>query len=167
MADSSQHSGEKRLYLEDLRVGQRFVSGTHRMDEAQIKAFAAQFDPQPFHLDAKAAKNSLFEGIVASGWHTAAVSMRLFVESGLSIAGGLIGVNAEITWPVPTRPDAILHVESEIIELRPSRSRPDRGVATIRAETRNQLGETVQVFIVKLIVPRRTTADTPVEEGLA
>jgi acyl dehydratase len=152
-------SGEPRaLYLEDLHVGQRFLSGTHRLDEEQIRAFAAQFDPQPFHLDPEAARATFFEGLVASGWHTAAITMRLLVASGLPIAGGIIGSGGEITWPRPTRPDAILQVESEIVELRPSRSRPDRGTATIRSETRNQLGEVVQVLVARLVVPRRPRA---------
>jgi len=157
MANPNQPGGRQDLYLEDLHVGQRFMSGTHRLDAEQVRAFAKQFDPQPFHLDAEAAKDTMFEGLVASGWHTAAITMRLFVESGLTIAGGLIGAGAEISWPAPTRPDAILHVESEIVELRPSRSRPDRGVATIRSETLNELGEVVQVLVAKLVVPRRTS----------
>lgn len=144
------------FFLDDLHVGQRFTSGSHRIDEEQITAFAKQFDPQPFHLDAEAAKGTFFQGLVASGWHTAAITMRLLVESGLPLAGGVIGAGGEITWPRPTRPGDTLHVESEIVELRPSRSRPDRGMATIRSETRNQLGETVQVLIAKLVVPRRT-----------
>jgi acyl dehydratase len=143
------------LFLEDLRVGQRFVSGTHRLDEGQIRAFAEQFDPQPFHLDAEAATATLFEGLVASGWHTAAITMRLLVEGGLPIAGGIIGAGGEITWPNPTRPGDVLQVESEFLELRPSRSRPDRGIAAVRSETRNQRGDTVQVFVAKLVVPRR------------
>jgi acyl dehydratase len=146
------------FYLDDLKVGQRFTSGTHRIDEEQIKAFAKQFDPQPFHLDSDAAEQTLFKGLVASGWHTAAISMRLFVESGLSIAGGLIGASAEISWPNPARPGDTLRVESEILELRPSRSRPDRGVATVRSETINQTGEIVQVLTAKLVVPRSTSA---------
>src|SRR5215467_15933496 len=132
MADRNPGGGTVSLYLEDLRVGQRFVSGTHRIDEGQIQAFAEQFDPQPFHLDAEAAKATLFEELVASGWHTAAITMRLLVESGLPIAGGIIGAGAEITWPNPTRPGDVLRVESEVLELRPSRSRPERGIATIR-----------------------------------
>lgn len=159
MANVNQLGSNEFLYFDDLHVGQRFVSGAHQIDEEEIKAFAKQFDPQPFHLDSEAAKATLFEGLVASGWHTAAISMRLLVD-GVPIAGGLIGAGAEITWPTPTRPGAVLHVDSEIVELRPSRSRPDRGMAAIRSETRNQLGEIVQVFIAKLIVPRRTsTAD--------
>src|ERR1700726_5344990 len=142
-------SDKDRLYLDDLQIGQRFTSGTHVVDEEQIKAFARQFDPQPFHLDNEAAKNTLLSGLAASGWHTAAITMRLLVESGLPLAGGIVGAGGEIAWPRPTRPGAMLHVESEILELRPSRSRPDRGVATVRSETRNQLGEIVQVLIAK------------------
>ena len=160
MPDHNSQGGKGTLYLDDLHVGQRFTSGTHALDEAQIKAFAQQFDPQPFHLDAKAAKQTLFEGLVASGWHTAAISMRLQVEGGLPIAGGLIGASGEIAWPRPTRPDAVLHVESEVLELRPSRSNPNRGLATIRSETRNQHGEVVQVLTAKLVVPRRPSAST-------
>jgi acyl dehydratase len=166
MADPNPDGREEFLHLEDLHVGQRFVSGTHRIDEGQIKAFAKQFDPQPFHLDAEAAKDTPFEGLAASGWHTAAVTMRLLVGGGLPIAGGIIGAGGEIAWPKPTRPDAILHVESEILEIRPSRSHPDRGVATIRSETRNQLGEIVQVLIAKVVVPRRASTAALAEEGL-
>jgi acyl dehydratase len=154
--------GEKAaLFLEDLRVGQRFVSGTHRIDEEQIRAFAEQFDPQPFHLDADAAKVTLFGGLVASGWHTAAITMRLLVESGLPIAGGIVGADGEIAWPSPVRPGAVLHVESEILGARPSRSRPDRGVVTVRSETRDQVGEVVQILVAKLIVPRRMQPEMP------
>jgi acyl dehydratase len=155
MASLNPDGGTTPLYLEDLRVGQRFVSGTHRIDVGQIRAFAEQFDPQPFHLDAEAAKTTSFEGLVASGWHTAAITLRLLVEGGLpTIAGGLIGAGGEITWPNPTRPGNVLQVESEVLELRPSRSRPDRGIATIRSETRNERGDGVQVLVVKLVVPR-------------
>ncbi len=143
------------LYREDLRVGQRFRSAMHRIDEDQIRAFAEQFDPQPYHLDSEAAMASPFEGLVASGWHTAAITMRLLVGGGLPIAGGIVGAGGEIAWPRPVRPGAVLQVESEILELRPSQSKPDRGVATVRSETRNQLGEVVQVLVAELIVPRR------------
>ena len=161
MANRNPGGGTAPLYLEDLRVGQRFVSGTHRLDEEQVRAFAGQFDPQPFHLDTEAAKATLFEGLVASGWHTAAITMRLLVESGLTIAGGIVGAGAEITWPGPTRPGDTLQVESEVLELRPSRSRPDRGIATIRSETRNQRGDTVQVLVAKLVVPRSAPFASP------
>ncbi len=148
----------ERLYLEDLHPSQRFTSGSHTLDEAQIKAFATQFDPQPFHLDDEAAKGSLFAGLAASGWHTAAITMRLQVESGLPISGGIVGAGGELSWPRPTRPGDILHVESEVLEVKPSRSRPERGMVTVRSETRNQRGEVVQSLTVKLVVPRRSVA---------
>jgi acyl dehydratase len=158
MKNPNEPGREEPLYFDDLQVGQRFISGTHQIDDNEIKSFAKQFDPQPFHLDAEAAKETLFEGLVASGWHTAAISMRLLVQ-GVPIAGGIVGAGGEIGWPKPTRPGAVLHVETEIVELRPSRSRPDRGVVTIRSETYNQFGEIVQVLTAKLVVPRR--ASTP------
>jgi acyl dehydratase len=154
MTLASETGGEDLLYLDDLQVGQRFTSKTHLVDETQIKAFAGQFDPQPFHLDENAAGDSLFSGLVASGWHTAAITMRLLVES-LPLAGGLIGTGGELSWPRPTRPGDILRVEIEIAEIIPSRSRPDRGVALTRIVTRNQRDEEVQILIAKLIVPRR------------
>ena len=148
--------GEKAgLYLEDFQVGQRFQSGTLSVDEEKIRAFAQEFDPQPFHVNAEAAKASFFGGLVASGWHTAAMTMRLLVEGGLPVVGGIVGAGGEISWPNPVRPGAVLHVESEILEVRPSRSRPDRGIVTVRSETRDQLGEVVQVLVAKLVVPRR------------
>jgi len=156
MANLNQFDRKELLYLDDLHVGQRFTSGTHLIDEEQIKAFAHQFDPQPFHLDGEAAKETFFEGLAASGWHTAAISMRLIVES-VPIRGGIVGAGGELAWPAPTRPGATLHVESEILELRPSHSHPDRGMATIRSETVNQLGEVMQVLTAKLVVPRKTS----------
>jgi acyl dehydratase len=146
---------QDRLYLDDLQIGQSFVSGTHVVDEEQIKAFAHQFDPQPFHLDNEAARDSLLSGLAASGWHTAAITMRLFVESGLPLVGGILGAGGEIDWPNPTRPGDSLKVESEILDIRPSRSKPDRGVAVVRSLTRNQRDEVVQRLTAKLIVPRR------------
>jgi acyl dehydratase len=144
-----------RLYLDDLRIGQRFTSGTHVVDEEQIKAFARQFDPQPFHLDNEAARETLFAGLAASGWHTAALTMRLLVESGMPLAGGIIGAGCELDWPNPTRAGDTLRVESEVSDVRPSQSRPDRGVVTVRSLTRNQRGEVVQRLTARLIVPRR------------
>ena len=155
---------DHRLYLEDLEVGRRFTSATHAIDEAQIKAFATQFDPQPFHLDDAAAKATLFGGLAASGWHTAAITMRLLVESGLPLSGGIVGAGGEINWPKPTRPGDILKVVSEVEEVVPSRSRPDRGMVKVRSETRNQRGEVVQVLLAKLIVPRRA-ATSPQPQG--
>jgi acyl dehydratase len=146
------------LYLDDLHVGQRFTSGTYAIDEAQIKAFAAQFDPQPFHMDEKAAERTLFKGLAASGWHTAGITMRLNVESGPPLAGGIIGGNVEISWPLPTRPGDVLHVESEVTEITPSRSRADRGTIILLSQTMNQRGEIVQILKARIIVPRRSAA---------
>lgn len=142
------------LYLDDLQVGQRFESGSHAVDEAQIVAFARQFDPQPFHLDAQLARDTFFNGLAGSGWHTAAITMRLLVES-LPIAGGIIGAGGEISWPRAMRPGDVLRVYSEIVEVRPSRSRPERGMVTVRGETRNQQEEVLQLLVTKIVVPRR------------
>ena len=144
-----------RLYLEDLTVGQRFVSAGRAMTAETIKAFAAEFDPQPFHLDEAAAEASLFGGLAASGWHTAALTMRLLVDGGLPLAGGLIGASGELSWPRPTRPGDVLHVESTVEKIAPSRSRPDRGMVTMRMETKTEAGEVVQVFVVNMLAFRR------------
>ena len=142
-------------YLGDLQTGDRFTSAEHALDEAQIKAFAAQFDPQPFHLDHEAAKATLFGGLAASGWHTAAITMRLLVCGGLPLAGGIIGAGGEISWPKPTRPGDVLHVDTEVVSVTPSRSRPDRGMVVVRSETRNQHGDVLQHSVYKLVVPSR------------
>jgi acyl dehydratase len=155
MAERCADDAKPRLYLEDLRVGKRFTSDTHAVDESQIRAFATEFDPQPFHLDDKAARASLFAGLAASGWHTAAITMRLLVSGGLPLAGGIVGAGGEINWPKPTRPGDVLRVESEILEIRPSRSRPDRGMVTVRSDTRNQQDEVVQTLVARLVVPCR------------
>jgi acyl dehydratase len=159
MAVTNGDDAEPRLYLEDLRVGQRFTSESHVVDESQIRAFATEFDPQPFHLDERAARASLFGGLAASGWHTAAITMRLLVEGGLPLEGGILGAGGEISWPKPTRPGDVLRVESEVLEIRPSRSRPDRGMATVRSDTRNQQDEVVQTLVARLVVPRRSRFD--------
>lgn len=158
MSATTQTPGDEPLYYEDLYVGQRFVTESHALDEAQIRAFAVQFDPQPFHLDDAAARDSLFGGIAASGWHTVGITMRLLVQSGARIAGGLIGAGAEVNWPRPTRPGDVLQVVSDVVEMRPLRSRTDRGMVTMRNETRNQHGDVLQVLTSKLVVPRRTPA---------
>jgi acyl dehydratase len=144
-----------RFYFDDLHLGQRFVSQSHTIDMAQIVRFATEFDPQPFHLDHDAATGSPFGELVASGWHTAAITMRLLVEGGAPVAGGIVGIGGEIQWLKPTRPGDTLQVNSEIMEITPSRSRPDRGLVSIRTETRNQRGDIVQIFVAKIIVPRR------------
>ena len=143
-------------YLDDFAVGQTFGSGRIVIDEARIKTFAAEFDPQPFHLDVEAARKSFFGGLAASGWHTAALSMRLLVESELKPAGGIIGAGFdEFRWPRPVRPGDELRVESEVLEVRRSKSRPEQGMIKVRTTTLNQNGEAVQIFVGNLVVPRR------------
>lgn len=144
------------LSLEDLAVGQRFTTGSHTMTEAEIIAFAQQFDPQSFHTDPEAAKATFFKGLAASGWHTACVTMRLLVDGGPRLAGGMIGAGGEVTWPRPTRPGDMLHVVSTVEEITPSRSRPERGMVRLRSETINQRGEVAQAMVTKQVVQRRT-----------
>jgi acyl dehydratase len=148
----------KLLYLEDLHVGQRFVSGEARISEEEIKAFAREFDPQPFHLDHEAAKGTFFKGLAASGWHTAALTMRLNVDSGPPLAGGILGMGVELTWNAPTRPGDVLHVEGEVESITPSKSRADRGVVVLLNKTLNQRGEVVQTSRATLLVFRRPDA---------
>ena len=145
-----------KLYFEDLQVGRRFATGSVTMERDAIKTFAASFDPQPFHLDEEAAKASFFGGLVASGWHTASVTMRLLVTSGLPIAGGVIGAGGDVVWPRAVRPGDTLHVVSEVVAAKPSASRPERGMVTVRSETVNQEGEVVQIMTARLVVPTRT-----------
>lgn len=142
------------LYLEDLPEGRRFESAEITLDAEAVIAFASQFDPQPFHTDPIAAEATLFQGLAASGWHTAALTMRLLVAS-LPIAGGLIGAGAEISWPRPTRPGDRLRVISTVEKNIPSRSRPDRGTLVLLSETLNQSGETAQRLVSRMVVPRR------------
>jgi acyl dehydratase len=149
------------LFLEDLRIGQRFTSLSQTIDAPAIKAFAAAWDPQPFHLDEAAAAKTLFGGLAASGWHTAALTMRLLVTTGLPLAGGIIGSGGELMWERPVRPGDTLHVDCEVLEIVPSRSRPDRGTVRVRCLTLNQNGETVQSFTPRLVVSRRPTTETP------
>lgn len=142
------------LYLEDLAVGDEFHSAEHTLDENQIHAFARQFDPQPFHLDRDAAEASFFHGLAASGWHTAAITMKLLVGS-LPLGCGVIGAGGELRWPGPTRPDDTLHVISKILEIAPSRSKPDRGIVSVECLTRNQREEIRQRMVARLLVMRR------------
>jgi len=143
-------------YLEDFAVGQIYGSGRVTVEKDRIKAFAAEFDPQPFHLDEEEARGSIFGGLAASGWHTAALTMRLLVEGELEPAGGIVGVGFdEFRWPLPVRPGDELHLESEVLEVRLSKSRPNQGLIKVRTTTINQNGEVVQVSVGSLIVPRR------------
>ena len=144
------------MYLEDFSVGQTFRSARMKVDVERIKTFAAEFDPQPFHLDEAAARDTIFKGLAASGWHTAAMTMKLLVESEFKPAGGIVGAGMdEMKWPRPVRPGDELHVESEVLEVRPSKSRPDQGLVKVRNTTVNQNGEPVQVFVGNLVVLRR------------
>jgi acyl dehydratase len=147
------------LYLEDFAAGQKYATGALRLDAEAIKAFAQQFDPQPFHLDETAAQGSLFGGLAASGWHTAALTMRLLVDSAMKPAGGIVGAWAEeLKWPRPVRAGDELHVEIEILEVRASRSRPGQGFVKCRSTTLNQDGEPVQMLVMNLFVPSRAAA---------
>jgi acyl dehydratase len=144
-------------YLEDFTAGQKFGGAERvRVDAARIKSFAAEFDPQSFHLDDAAARASIFRGLAASGWHTAAMTMRLLVASELKPAGGIVGAGFdEFRWPAPVRPGDELRIEAEVLEVRPSKSRPDIGIIKVRTTTLNQNGEAVQVTVGNLMVPRR------------
>ena len=145
-------------YFEDFAVGQTFRSGRLRIDRQRSKTFAAEFDPQPFHLDEESARETIFGGLAASGWHTAAVSMRLLVDSEFKPAGGILSLGFdELRRPRPVRPEDELRVESEVLEVRPSKSRQDHGLVKVRTTTLNQNGETVQVATANLLVARRPT----------
>ncbi|TWA71775.1 acyl dehydratase [Azospirillum baldaniorum] len=142
-------------YLDDLTPGDRFNGGPVTVTEEDIVAFARQFDPQPFHLDPEAARDSVFDGLAASGWHTAGLTMRMIVTGDGALAGGFVGMGVEdIRWPKPTRPGDVLRIESEILEVRVSAKHPDRGIARVRTTTLNQDGETVQQMTANLLVPR-------------
>ncbi len=146
---------QDKLYLEDLKPGMRFTTNSLTISAEEIKAFADQYDPQPFHLDEAAAEQSLFGGLAASGWHTASLTMRMMVTSGIPFAEGSIGAGVELAWPTPTRPGDELHVVMEIQDVIPSRSKPDRGIVVARNETLNQHGQVVQVMIAKTVAFRR------------
>ena len=145
-----------KRYLEDFAVGQTFGSRRLRVDKEQIKAFAAEFDPQPFHVDEEVARDTIFRGLAASGCHTAALTMRLLVESEINPAGGIVAAGVdELRWPLPVRPGDELRIESEVLEVTPSQSRPNRGMIKMRTKTLNQNGKAVQVFVANLIALRR------------
>lgn len=147
------------LYLEDLAAGQRYSGRTAiHITSEDIHRFAGEFDPQPFHLDETAAADSLFRGLAASGWHTAAVTMKLLIDSEFSPAGGIVGAGFdELRWPNPVRPGDELRVESEVLAVRRSKSNPRQGIATLRTTTLNQKSEPVQISTGNIIVPARST----------
>jgi acyl dehydratase len=142
-------------YFEELSAGQKFGSPSLTVEADQIVAFAREFDPQPFHLDDTAARRSIFEGLAASGWHTAAMTMRLCVAGDFRPAGGILGIGGELNWLKPVRPGDTLRVECEVLETRASRSRPAQGIVKIRVATFNQHGDIVQTFEPTLFVDRR------------
>lgn len=145
------------LYLDDLQAGQTFASGRLKVTGERVKSFAAEFDPQPFHLDDAAARGTIFRGLAASGWHTAAMTMRLLVESEFKPAGGIVGAGFdEFKWPKPVRPGDELHLRIEVLEVRPSKSRPEQGLVKLRTTTLNQNEEAVQISVGHLVVPRRS-----------
>ncbi len=144
------------LYLEDFEVGQTFGTGRVTVTEEEIIRFATEFDPQPFHIDPEAAKGTLFRGLAASGWHTAALTMRLLVGGQMTPAGGILGAGFDsLNWPRPVRPGDTLHVVSEVLEVRPSKSRPMQGMIKVRSTTRNQNDEVVQDSVGSLVVMAR------------
>lgn len=144
----------QKLYLEDLKVGQEFMSDPHPLDAEQIIAYARQFDPQPFHLDEEAAKNTFFRGLAASGWHTMSITMKLMVQN-LPFSQGVIGAGGDIAWPRPTRPGDILRVKSTLREIIPSKSKPDRGIVRVYNLTLNQADEVLQELTANLLVFRK------------
>ena len=148
----------REIYLDDLAVGRKFATGSVTLTLEGCKAFAAEFDPQPFHLDEDAARASVFKRLAASGWYTASLSMRLLVEGEMTIAGGLVGLGGDVAWPRPAYPGDTLRVETEVLAIRVSESKPDRGIVTVRNLTLNQRGEPVQIAVVKMMVPRRPGA---------
>ena len=140
------------LNLEDVVVGSQYISGEVTITAEEIIAFATQFDPQPFHLDAEAAKSSFFGGLAASGWHTAAITMRLLVTQGPPIAGGTIGAGGDLSWPSPTRPGDRLHVRITVESVTPSKSNPSRGSAILKVETLTSENELRQLFTVRTLL---------------
>jgi acyl dehydratase len=148
-------------YFEDFAVGQVFKpSGRVGVNKDDIIAFAQKFDPQPFHLDEEAARHSTFGRLVASGWHTAAMTMSLIARADYRAAGGTVGLGFDsLRWPMPVFPGDELRIESEVLEVRPSRSRPDQGLVKIRTRTLNQNGEVVQEVVGNALVPRRPAGE--------
>ena len=145
------------LYMEDCQIGQKFTAGPVTMTEADIIAYARQFDPQDFHTDPEKAKDTMFQGLAASGWHTASVTMRLILMAVPPMKGGMVGRQVEkMGWPRPVRPGDQLSLECEIVEMRPSSKDPSRGIARTRNTTRNQDGKVVMEMDTVIFIPRRT-----------
>jgi len=150
----------KKQYLEDLTPGQTFGSGSHQVTAEEIKRFASEFDPQPFHIDEEGAVESLFGGLASSGWHTASLSAKLLVQSAFQPAGGIIGLSVdELRWKAPVRTGDELRVSTEVLDARPSRSRPSHGVVKVRVSTLNQSGTLVQSFVLHLLILRRSRGE--------
>lgn len=145
------------LYHDDIVAGTTFATGEYVVTQDEIVSFASFYDPQPFHTDPVAAQDTVFAGLAASGWHTAAITMKLLVRYGVALAGGIVGAGCDVTWPAPTRPGDVLHVESEIVEVMPAAPGRKRGSIRMRSETKNQHGVVVQVMVAKLVVQRRDT----------
>ncbi|MGA2392671.1 MAG: MaoC family dehydratase [Candidatus Lustribacter sp.] len=143
-------------YLEDLKPGQAYESRRHTITQDEIVKFAREFDPQPFHTDPEAAKTSFFGKLIASGWHTAALTMKMLTEADIDIAGGIIGAGMEeLRWPVPLVPGDTIHVRVEILDSRASKSRPAIGIVRARIQALREDGMAVQEMIASLIVPAK------------
>ncbi len=143
------------IYLEDLAVGDVFLSDHYTLNAEQIIRYAQEFDPQPFHTDPDAARDTFFQGLAASGWQTAGITMRLLVAS-LPLARGIIGAGAEMAWPQATRPGDVLRVTSKILSISPSRSKPDRGIVVVECITSNQKNEVLQRMVTKILCFKKT-----------
>lgn len=146
-----------KLYLDDLKVGDRFTSPSYTLTEEKLLAFAREYDPQPFHLDNELAKDTLFKGLAASGWQTASITMRLWTET-LKINNGLIGIESNLKWPTPTRAGDTLHVEAEITDIKISQSKPHMGIVTYHSLTKNQHDQVVQENTTKVVVFKRDSS---------
>lgn len=151
------------LYFEDMQVGRHFNTGSVALEEAKMVAFAREFDPQPMHTDPEAAARSIFGGLIGSGWYTAALTMRLVIGGEMKPdERGRVGLGIELLrWPTPSRPGDVLTAVTEVLEARPSASRPDRGIVKLRTLTYNQRREVMQELVANVLVPRRPLAEPP------
>lgn len=151
----------QQLYLEDLKVGDKWVSRSEKVTIEEIKQFAASYDPQPYHVDEERAKDTFFGQLVASGWLTSGITMRLMVES-IPLASGLIGASAELSWPRPTYANDTLYIEAEVKDIKPSKSKPDRGIVIVDITTFNQNDKVVQLFRCSMMTFRRSAEVPPI-----